>query len=398
MRKFVAIFSLVIMALAVLYATADAYMHLSVTGTNVNVRAEPSSRGHIYYKANPGSVFIAEDRLVTSPDGMKWYKIVMSVGNGYVPLAEDPNFGAPSAYISANFTSATRFEPEEVEQIANMLAKAPTEDAQGQVQTIEVSNGREFLEALGSNRIIIMDYNGDYNLSRWDPILNSMSEQAPPYPNLTNEGNPKLVAGVSWSDDPYDGGELVLRGIKNLTIKSALSDGDNAEIIVDPRYAFVMKFLNCSDIVISSVKAGHSEGGYCSGGVFSFENSSRININYTYMYGCGTVGLELRNVDNMKVESSQIYECTESIMMVEGGENIVFDYCAFRDNAGGVSVRGTANLSFTNSSFFRNKTMPVMFAVNGAAISVSDSSFNDNSVEFPIEDSRNVTFTNCKFD
>jgi len=265
-----------------------------------------------------------------------------------------------------------------------------------EIKIIKVSNPLEFLEALNSDRVIELRP-GKYNLSEWDPIFNKQPEQSPPYSNLKNKGNPKLAQGVSWSKEPFDGGELVLTGIKNLTIRG-MNAKDKSEIIVDPRYAFVLKFANCSNIVIERLTAGHSEGGYCMGGVFSFSDSSRITITGANMYGCGTVGLELLNVSDMKITSSQIYECTYGIMTVVYGSNIAFEKCAFRDNQEFtlIGVSGTKNISFANCEFINNNGE--MFAVVDTTVSVSDSTFKGNRTEEPIKNSNNVLFKNCVFD
>ena len=248
------------------------------------------------------------------------------------------------------------------------------------VQTINVTDAREFIEALGSNRIIDMDYSGDYNLSRWE-----FSDDL------------KLQEGVRWSG-VFDGGELVLSGIENLTILGGGPDGANSHIIVDPRYAFVLKFENCRDIVIDGPWARHSEGGSCEGGVFGFTDSSRITIRYTEMYGCGTEGLMLSNVSGMKIENSVISQCTYYIMSAMGGENISFEDCMFTSNEEFtlVNVTGTRNLSFENCWFNDNRGRQ-MFDVNGTTITVSNSSFNRNITNSPIRGSANVEFINCEF-
>jgi hypothetical protein len=260
------------------------------------------------------------------------------------------------------------------------------------IKTIKVSTSREFLEALGSDRITEMK-SGKYNLSEWDPIFNNQPEQAPRYPNLKNKVKPKLVKGIFWSDDPFDGGELVLTGIKNLTI-----NGNTAEIIVDPRYAFVLKFVKCSNIIIKGLTAGHSEGGYCMGGVFGFTDSSKITITGTNMYGCGTEGLVLSNVSDMKVASSQIYQCTYDIMTVIDGKNITFEDCEFHDNQefNLVNVSGTKKISFANCKFTNNNGE--MFSVSGTTVLVSKSTFKGNNTGGSIKNSKNVSFTDCEFD
>jgi hypothetical protein len=343
----------------------------------VNVREKANPSGKVLTQVNPGDTFIAEDKLVTNPsDGSKWYKIII-VGNEYTPLAEDKRFGVAAAYIRAGFTHAMKLHKDEDAKIAGILANAKTASEggaeAGKVRTIKVSNAHQFLEALGSDRIIEMAP-GKYNLSEWDPILNNQPEQTPPYPNLKNGVGPKLSKGVSWSDDPFDGGEIVLGGVKNLTIRGWGQDSPST-IIIDPRYSFVLKFVKCSDIVIESLTAGHSEGGFCMGGVFSFEDSSRITINSSNMFGCGTWGLELSNVSVMNVTNSRIYECTEGIMVISGGKNIAFDNCEFIENVGVVSV-GETTVAISNSIFRDNK----------------------NESDYPIERSENVKFEKCTFD
>ena len=95
MKRSVLAFLIAILFSAVLSAPSDAYLCLSVTGTKVNIRDAAGTSGRVLVQANPGDKFIAEDKPVTNPaDGLKWYKIVMSLGNDYTPLASDERFGA----------------------------------------------------------------------------------------------------------------------------------------------------------------------------------------------------------------------------------------------------------------------------------------------------------------
>ena len=263
-----------------------------------------------------------------------------------------------------------------------------------EIQTIKVSTAHEFLEALGSNRIIEIAP-GEYNLSEWDPFRRDQANGE----DLSNPGEaeePKLPEGVSW-EETHDGGELILRGIEKLTIRGA-GKTDGSELIVDPRYAFVLKFENCNDIEIQGLSAGHSGGGFCQGGVFGFANSSRIAITDTGMYGCGTEGLTLSDVSGMKVTASRIYDCAFYIMTVSGGKDISFEKCVFSDNQEFtlVNVSKTGNMSFANCEFTGNSGE--MFNVRDAIVSVSNSSFSNNDTQTPIASSRNVEFTGCTID
>jgi hypothetical protein len=100
------------------------YVRLEVTGTNVNVRAEPDTGSRVLIRANPGDEFIAEAEPVTSPDGMKWYRIIMTAGNKHAHISEDGRFGVEPMYVSANFTRATRLDNYESNRVAEILANA----------------------------------------------------------------------------------------------------------------------------------------------------------------------------------------------------------------------------------------------------------------------------------
>ena len=286
------------------------------------------------------------------------------------------------------------------------LAAGPIlkDDIDTAIQTIRVANSREFLEALGSDRIIEMEP-GRYNLSEWDPILNGKPGENPPYPNLQNEGSPKLPEGVSWTDTYNDGGELTLKGMKNLTIRGLGEDITDTGIVIDPRSATVLQFWNCGTIVIEKLTLGHTRGSSeCDDGVLGFKNSSGIIIAETGIYGCGTWGLRFWNVSDVKVSDSIVYDCTHSIAVVINGKNIAFEKCVFRDNGNGSSyanlVRvfepGTETVSFTDCEFTGNRG--AMFFVEDATVSVSKSTFQGNETGKPIQDSDNVVFVDCEFE
>ena len=257
-----------------------------------------------------------------------------------------------------------------------------------EIVEVTVSTAEELVAALGSNKKILLE-EGVYNLTTVNPS----------YIN-----NPS----VSYAES-YDGPELVLKGVHNLTIQGI---GDtHSEIIIQPRYAWVMSFQNSSNISIINIKAGHTQDGYCSGGVFSFENSSGIRIEDTLMYGCGTIGLNLMRVSDMRVINSSIYECTYGIMNVNYSSDIIFTDCIFRDNKGFtmVQVGQTSGFTIASCSFLRNKNdssfyPDPMFSISHCeSVVITDNLFTENVAEKLIAqenvkfDSSN-TFKNNSFD
>ncbi|MDR0653521.1 MAG: right-handed parallel beta-helix repeat-containing protein [Synergistaceae bacterium] len=249
------------------------------------------------------------------------------------------------------------------------------------IETIKVSSARDFLEALGSNRVIELS-RGVYNLSEWDPDLAKNESEGP-----------RFQEGISWQNE-YVENEITLEGISGLTIR-----GEGASLVIDPEYAFVLSFKDCRDISIEGITAGYSKGGFCTGGVFFFADSSEISISDTGMYGSGTEGLKLRNVSGMKVTGSEIYECTYYIMTIEGGSGISFENCKFRDNKEYDQVNityGSRGVSFSRCEFTRNEGK--MFNVDSSSenVTVANSKFEGNS-DGKIKSSPNVEFTDCEF-
>ena len=86
---------------------------------------------------------------------------------------------------------------------------------------------------------------------------------------------------------------LVLNDLNNLSIEA--EQGAKVNLLIDPRYAYVLSFKNCNNVNISGIIAGHyPDKGDCTGGVFKFEDCKDIQINDSALFGCGTEGLTLR--------------------------------------------------------------------------------------------------------
>jgi len=233
---------------------------------------------------------------------------------------------------------------------------APPAETADEFVEITANTAEELLAALGSNRRVILE-EGVYNLT--DAELDFISN-----------------ANVYYRER-YDGPELFLKDIHNLTIQGA--GYARSEIVVEPRYAFVMSFLNCTNISITNLSAGHTDDGECQGGVFQFASSTGIYIDNTWMYGCGTVGLNLSEVTDVKAAGSTIFGCTDEIMEIEDSSDILFADCVFRDNIGRVVARTTSNLTFDSCSFLRNANRYPMFSVSGSEnVVVKNSEFIDN--------------------
>ena len=205
-----------------------------------------------------------------------------------------------------------------------------------EAKVIPVSNVREFLEAIGPDRTIQMKA-GTYRLE------------------LTDAGDRKFL---EW-EKAFDGYQLKLRNLSNLTILGV--DKEPAKLLIKPSYAYVLTLSKCQNIRLANLTLGHSpEPGACTGGGVRLDNCKTIVLNKLDLFGCGTDGLNLTDVEALTLTDSTIHDCT----------------------VGAVWASGCTKLRFTNSNFFDNKGFDTFFAfLNSADVYLDKCLIRSNSNE-----------------
>lgn len=221
------------------------------------------------------------------------------------------------SYVLAMGLAADHVQQESVEG-------APLNAAAPQEKVYTVGSESEFLAALGSNHVINIKDGTVLNLTN---ILDVMDYW--------------VVFNQLWRDDYYsertgnkeyfvscsrfDGRQLDLVNIHNLTIRG----GKDCHIIVEPRYANVLNFYKCSNIRLENLTIGHTEEGYCEGGVLYAENCEGISVVGCDLYGCGTYGLQAYNTQGIVMERTVIRDCSYGIMELHGCQYSSFLDCDF---------------------------------------------------------------------
>ncbi len=124
----------------------------------------------------------------------------------------------------------------------------------------------------------------------------------------------------------FDGSELVISGVENLSIVA--QGKEKTTLAAIPRYANVLNFENCAGISLISFTAGHTEEpGYCAGGVLSFKASDNIYIEDCGMFGCGTMGIYAHQCRDIEVVKSDIYDCSIQGFYITGCSGVEFVDC-----------------------------------------------------------------------
>lgn len=231
-----------------------------------------------------------------------------------------------------------------------IFALAITSVATVAKKQIRVTTAQEFINAIGDNREIIICNPEGLILT---PAISEMLETKK-LKQFDYETRARQV-GI-FGDYETDGPQLVISGIKGLTITSATSDRSTIEVM--PRYTYVLSFISCQDITFKNLLLGHTYEGVCSNGVLGFDDCTNIRIENCGLYGCGTEGILARKTNNLLMTDSEIFGCSYSILHLYGCNKCEFKNCYFYENKEydlvGVDD-GCTEILFNRCSFVGNK-------------------------------------------
>ena len=137
-----------------------------------------------------------------------------------------------------------------------------------------------------------------------------------------------------WAE-AYDGPELYITEVSNLTIRGADEDHTVNVISSVPRYSNVLNFFNCANIMVKGLTVGHTEEpGYCLGGVLFFMNCQDILVEDCGLFGCGTLGVKAESSKNIQVINNDIYDCSVGGVELINCDDANMDGNTFRELGG----------------------------------------------------------------
>ena len=255
---------------------------------------------------------------------------------------------------------------------------------------VNVSTVDELLTAIAPDTTIVLAP-GTYDLT-----------QASDYPTEDTEQTYPCSDYLYWENNSVDGFGLVVNGVDNLTIRS--ESGAGTTLCSLPRYSEVLRFSGCTGITITDLTAGHTEGaGTCDGAVFGFYFTDDVVIERCGLYGCGTMGIETWNCENMLVRKTHIYDCSLGAAGIYECYNVRFDSCAV-DNCTGYqglfTIQQSASVAVTNTTVRNNDADYLVYADNYAQDVYFGGVQTDNCIfSAGIYDSdwMPITFDGCSF-
>ena len=273
---------------------------------------------------------------------------------------------------SALLTGCTKSEPSTVATISPGPVSAT------------VSSVDEFLAAIDHNTEIILEP-GYYDLST-----------AADYGDGTENTNYMWV-------DIGDGYQLTITNVDMLTIRA----NRDAMIVTTPRYANVLQFLNCSNVVLQDFMAGHTDGGECAGGVIHLQKCQQTELTNLSLYGCGTTGVRVDSCTDVAVRQSEIYGCSSNGIQADQTDRLLITDCQIHDigenrfAAGQIFwLRQCTDATVQNCSVFNNQVLQIMNCQPAAGIELRQCTFTGNRIQSAVFaiNGGGLVMDNCSFE
>lgn len=230
----------------------------------------------------------------------------------------------------------------------------PAKDGEITASTVE-----ELLEAVQPGAKIVLEP-GRYDLS-------AFAEEAAAQSRDLSKGGKEYVR----LRECFDGIEIVIQGVKGLSIRAASGDISATELIVSPRYASVLNFEDCDQLSLTGLTMGHTEDGYCMGNVISMSYCRGAVLDRLDLYGCGVYGLVLENGSgDVRISNSTIRDCSEGPFSIQRAVGVVeFIDCALSgsDGPGFYYQPETSDLRFIRCSFGEEESNQWYFSEDATA-------------------------------
>lgn len=256
------------------------------------------------------------------------------------------------------------------------------QEAETEINTVQVFTVDEFLDAIAPNTKIILS-SGKYDLS-----------EAKNY----GRGGGDYYYWIS----NFDGYGLVIADLENFSIVGG--DPLAVTICAEPRYANVLQFENARGITLTDLVIGHTTGdGYCTGGVLNFADCADIEVLNSRLYGCGTLGVSLNNCQNFRMDNSDIYECSYGFAYLNNCDYALFENSKFYDCSlisGGFEIYSSWNVAVINSEIYNNteEYEAPLFYTNSVGVYLGGLDIHDNLASITGSSHCAVTMENCRLD
>lgn len=247
-------------------------------------------------------------------------------------------------------------------------------------QQITVNTVEGFLEALGSNRTILLE-SGSYNLTDIDP---------------------NLASDFVFIEDVHDGKQVTLSGVENLTIRGV--GASPPRLLVRPRYASVLPINTSRNLILENLELGHfPEAGYCTGNVLDLYQCQNVRVLNNHWFGSGAWGIQTNACSDVEVRNTQIRHCTYGAAIAINSESVRFVGCELGYNRqfSIISAINSPNMAFVRCNFHDNLVSsdesPFFETRDRTSITIAESRFENNQASRLVLDTAEISIRETQF-
>lgn len=233
--------------------------------------------------------------------------------------------------------------------IAPLFVLLMSLDVAAQETILTVRSATEFINALGSNRTIVITTSEPLNITEAVDLKVGEGTIAEGETYYNPSTAAEVTAQVTYAPNT-DGNTLQVRGCNNLTIRSAKA---KATLLATPRYANVLEFIHCDNLMLENIVMGHTEDGYCDKGVLELDDCNHVTINDCDLFGCGTEGFSIEGCNDVNINRTTVHDCTYYTLHINRSNQVRFNDCIFRDNREfeQLCIHRSDNICFTGCLF-----------------------------------------------
>ena len=266
---------------------------------------------------------------------------------------------APQSPQPAESEASPEPEPPELPEDVQALADAAQ-------RFVTVRSTEELVAAVAPDTAILVEP-GDYNLSGY---LQSVWEEK------DGGWDPVTLQQYVMIEPGFDGVTLIVKGADRLSIFGR-GAAEETELVVEPRYADVLRFVDCADLSLARLTLGHTENGECAGNVLRFDDCRGVELSSMDLYGCGVYGLYSEGMRDMRVRGCSIHDCSYGPCTLEHFEGeLLFEDCEIGGNGGGFSFFDCedADIRFVRCTFGEYESGSLSFRED---IAIEDCTFSE---------------------
>ena len=269
--------------------------------------------------------------------------------------ADSAGQAAPSTQVATGPATQSATQP------ATHPKVTATRPAVDKRPVYKVKTAKEFVEAIGSDRIIQIEP-GDYNLTDF------AKEEHKPMQHV------QVGVSVAQSEDEP---AVQISRVENLTIQCV--GETKARLLADPD-SNVLKIGGSTNVDMFNLELVHTSSP-CSADCLWLTDCDGITVRDCTISGCGAVGIDAESVTDLRVDGSSITKCSTLAIMLKNCDKARFRDSTISSNQGGLKLADCTGVEFLNCEISENASqgylieMKTTTGVRMEAGSVRDNKF-----------------------